>query len=290
MKIMGLLPFFEIIHFHGAKIVIYRYTLIHRWIEPYVLRCTFVTSKISYYTRLESRVNAWKRNMDDAEATLEMLLQSSDTNNGEQTDEMFSIEERQLLLDELETALNALIEDGEQFQLELLLSGPYDDQPCRMVLTAGAGGTEANDWVAELRRMYERHAQKLGFSVTVEDEQPGEIVGYKTVELLIHGSPERPHAYGWFQGEKGAHRLVRLSPFNANNKRQTTFAGVDVAPIIMNEQTLADIEIDPEGHRISCVFQVCIRHDHLRVLAPEFQRDLLQSARSGLRDQLADSG
>jgi peptide chain release factor 2 len=79
--------------------------------------------------------------------------------------------------------------------------------------------------------MYERHCANRGFQVTLEDEQPGEVVGYKSVELLING----PKAYGWLQGEKGTHRLVRLSPFNANNKRQTTFAGVDVAPDIMEE-------------------------------------------------------
>ena len=135
--------------------------------------------------------------------------------------------------------MDKLRADSEAFELELLLSGPYDQAPARLVLTAGAGGTEANDWVADLRRMYERHCANRGYRVEVEDEQAGDTVGYKSVELLVTG----PNAYGWLQGEKGAHRMVRLSPFNANNKRQTTFAGVDVAPDIMEDKTLSSLEI-----------------------------------------------
>ena len=96
--------------------------------------------------------------------------------------------------------------------------------------------------------MYERHAEKMGFTIKVEDESPGEVVGYKSVELLISDGPGHP--YGWFKSEKGAHRLVRLSPFNANNKRQTTFAGVDVAPIL-TEQDLSDITIPDKDLEIT---------------------------------------
>lgn len=146
--------------------------------------------------------------------------------------------ERSLLMEECMSSATLLKEDNEKYELELLLSGPYDSCPARIILTAGAGGTEANDWVADLKRMYERHCQKMGFTVKEEDSQPGEMVGYKSVELLVEGI----NAYGWLRGEKGAHRLVRLSPFNANNKRQTTFAGVDVAPIL-EEQDVAGVEI-----------------------------------------------
>jgi peptide chain release factor 2 len=202
-------------------------------------RNSYVTSQISYYTRLVNRLNAWKQHYGDCQAALEMM----------QSEDLFTITdmERDSLLQELQQASQALLEDSEQYQLELLLSGPYDKQPCRLILTAGAGGTEANDWVADLKRMYERHALKLGYSVVVEDEQAGEVVGFKSVELHISGGP---HAYGWFKGEKGAHRLVRLSPFNANNKRQTTFAGVDVAPILM-EQDLQEIVIPDKDLEIT---------------------------------------
>jgi peptide chain release factor 2 len=198
-----------------------------------------VTSQISYYSRIKNRVQEWVQHKGDCEAAMEMLADGDD--------DLFSPEERQTLLEELQTASAALLEDGERFQLELLLSGPYDKAPCRILLTAGAGGTEANDWVADLKRMYERHAHKMGYSIVVEDEQPGEIVGYKSVELMVSGGQ---HAYGWFKGEKGAHRLVRLSPFNANNKRQTTFAGVDVAPILM-EEDLSDIVIPDKDLEIT---------------------------------------
>ena len=110
-----------------------------------------------------------------------------------------------------------------------------------VVLTAGAGGTEACDWVSMLRRMYSRHADHVGMRVTTLDESKGDVTGYKSVELLVEGD----NAYGWFKGERGAHRLVRLSPFNANNKRQTTFAGVDVAPVL-DDDVIKDIEI-PDG-------------------------------------------
>ena len=103
--------------------------------------------------------------------------------------------------------------------------------------------------VSDLKRMYERHAHKMGYYVVVEDEQAGEVVGYKSVEMIISGGPGHP--YGWFKGEKGAHRMVRLSPFNANNKRQTTFAGVDVAPIFMDESDLNDIEIPDKDLEIT---------------------------------------
>ena len=113
-----------------------------------------------------------------------------------------------------------------------------------MLLTAGAGGTEACDWVNMLTRMYTRHAEKMGYTVKIENSAAGDVVGYKSVELLIDIHPNHSSSntgvgknpYGWFRGEKGAHRLVRLSPFNANNKRKTTFAGVDVVPVLEDDE------------------------------------------------------
>lgn len=203
-------------------------------------RNSLVTSQISQYSRLKTRIDQWAAWKGDAEVAMDMLQEEGD---------MFNPEEKFSLLQELTTAVQELLEDGERYQLELLLSGPYDDQPCRILLTAGAGGTEANDWVADLRRMYERHGEKMGYSVVVEDSQPGEVVGYKSVEMIVSGGPGHP--YGWFKGEKGAHRLVRLSPFNANNKRQTTFAGVDVAPILLDETSLDSIDIPDKDLEIT---------------------------------------
>lgn len=199
------------------------------WDDTNASRNQYVTSQLSYTSRLVSRLKEWKSHHDDAVAALEML---------QDNDLISSEDERTLLMEECISSATSLREDNAKYELELLLSGPYDACPARIVLSAGAGGTEANDWVADLKRMYERHAEKMGFTVTEEDSQAGDVVGYKSVELLVQGV----NAYGWFRGEKGAHRLVRLSPFNANNKRQTTFAGVDVAPIL-EEQDVAGIDI-----------------------------------------------
>jgi peptide chain release factor 2 len=171
-------------------------------------------------------LSLWQKLKDDCVAALDMLQEEMPN------------EERSLLIEECTECVTQLQNDNEKYELSLLLSGPYDDKPARVILTAGAGGTEANDWVSDLKRMYERHAEQMGFRVKEEDSQAGDVVGYKSVELLIEGT----NAYGWFRGEKGAHRLVRLSPFNANNKRQTTFAGVDVAPIL-EEEDVADVDI-----------------------------------------------
>jgi len=220
-------------------------------------RNDLVTAQLSKYGRLQSRLKEWQRLKEDGEVALEMLGFSDDNEDFSDEDEsLFTEAEYDSLVQELQLSANKLLEDGERYQLELLLSGPYDDQPCRILLTAGAGGTEANDWVADLKRMYERHAKKMGYSVKIEDEQQGDVVGFKSVEMVVSapmgGSDGMAqHPYGWFKGEKGTHRLVRLSPFNANNKRQTTFAGVDVAPIFMDETDLRDITIPDKDLEIT---------------------------------------
>lgn len=208
------------------------------WSESNADRAQTVTAQLSQYSRLLSRIRKWKQWYEDCVAALEMLTDHDDT--ATTASGALSQDERDMLVEELEVTCSNLLQDNRRFELELLLSGPYDSANARMVLTAGAGGTEATDWVADLKRMYERHAEQMGYTVTVEDYQEGDVVGYKSVEMLISGGE---NAYGWFQGEKGAHRLVRLSPFNASNKRQTTFAGIDVAPDILNEDTLQDIDI-----------------------------------------------
>jgi len=175
---------------------------------------------------------------------LEELLSDINNNNNDESDddeEMIS-----LTMEECETCANQLFELSQKYELTTLLSGPYDSVACRLVLTAGAGGTEACDWVSMLYRMYSRHASYMDMKVTTLEDSAGDVVGYKSVELLVEG----PNAYGWFKGEKGAHRLVRLSPFNANNKRQTTFAGVDVIPVL-EEEEVKDIDIPEKELEIS---------------------------------------
>ena len=204
------------------------------WDSP---RQAEVTAQVSATTRLVTRLNQWETYQEDCETALQLL----------NDDPSLAPEEREMLVQDCHAAATWLLKDAQQYELQVLLSGPYDDYPARIVLTAGAGGTEANDWVATLKRMYERHADRMGFKCIVEDFSSGDTVGFKSVELLITGT----NAYGWLRGEKGAHRLVRLSPFNANNKRQTTFAGVDVAPIIENDADLNDIVLEDKDLEIT---------------------------------------
>jgi len=195
------------------------------WEERNASRNKIVTKQLSYCNRLLDRLKMWDNLKEECSFSLELIKEIIDTKSGD--DDMI-----ETLASDCTKAITLLLEDNEKFELELLLNGQYDDKPARMTLTAGVGGTEACDWVDMLLRMYMRHAEKMGYSVTIEEKTPGDVVGYKSAELIIEGS----NAYGWFRGEKGAHRLVRLSPFNANNKRQTTFGGVDVVPILDDEE------------------------------------------------------
>ena len=216
-----------------------------------------VTTQLSKYGRIQNRLKEWNRWKEDGEVAMEMLSQADEMKDDEEwgdDESLFTDAEYNSIIEDIQTSANELLKDGERYQLELLLSGPYDEQPCRILLTAGAGGTESNDWVADLKRMYERHAQKMGYILKIEDEQKGDVVGYKSVEMIVSSSTSgdgAAHPYGWFKGEKGTHRLVRLSPFNANNKRQTTFAGVDVAPIFLDEDQLRDIIIPDKDLEIT---------------------------------------
>ena len=209
------------------------------WDESNTKRVSQVNKLLSKQTRLRDRLKRWSNWEGDIVASLEMLQLGGYDRSSSQGSSTSSLTEDEaiMLVDELLQASRLLLDDSRQFELELLLSGPFDSSPARLVLTAGAGGTEANDWVADLFRMYQRHCQDMGFTVQVEDMQPGDVVGYKSVELIVTGE----NAFGWLHGEKGAHRLVRLSPFNANNKRQTTFAGVDVAPLL--DETVREIDL-----------------------------------------------
>ncbi|MCL6594276.1 MAG: peptide chain release factor 2, partial [Alicyclobacillus sp.] len=131
----------------------------------------------------------------------------------------------------------------ERFELELMLSGPYDKNNAIVELHPGAGGTESQDWASMLLRMYMRWAEDKGYKVEMVDYLPGDEAGLKSVTLLIKGH----NAYGYLKAEKGVHRLVRISPFDASGRRHTSFASVDVIPEMEDD---IDIEIRPEELRI----------------------------------------
>lgn len=139
---------------------------------------------------------------------------------------------------------NALLPRLQELQKLVLFSGQYDSLDCIMDIHPGAGGTEACDWVMMLLRMYTRFAERNGLTYKVVDEEPGEEAGIKSVTLLISGK----NAYGLLKGEKGVHRLVRISPFDANARRHTTFASVNVVPQFDNSINIdikdSDLKID----------------------------------------------
>lgn len=147
------------------------------------------------------------------------------------------------ILAEIEESLRAFEEDFESLRIETLLSGEYDKDNAILTLHAGAGGTESCDWASMLCRMYQRWADKKGFQVEMLDFLDGDEAGYKSVTLQINGI----NAYGYLKAEHGVHRLVRISPFNAAGKRQTSFVSCDVMPDI--EEDL-DVEIADDDIRI----------------------------------------
>ncbi|MCX7927192.1 MAG: peptide chain release factor 2 [Candidatus Omnitrophica bacterium] len=134
--------------------------------------------------------------------------------------------EEQSFLEELQKASSALEKELNQLESKTLLDNKNDPNNALLAINAGAGGTESCDWVQMLLRMYSRWAEEKGFAVKIVDMLPGEEAGIKNVTLFIEGA----YAYGYLQSERGVHRLVRISPFDANRRRHTSFASVDVIP------------------------------------------------------------
>ncbi|SDG50347.1 peptide chain release factor 2 [Desulfosporosinus hippei DSM 8344] len=145
---------------------------------------------------------------------------------------------------EIEQGIKTLMQKFEALELELLLSGPYDRNNSILTLHAGAGGTEAQDWVQMLYRLYIRWAERHGYKVETLDLLIGEEAGIKSATLSISGE----NAYGYSKSEKGVHRLVRISPFDASGRRHTSFASVDVIPEVAEDNE--EIAIDSEDLRV----------------------------------------
>ena len=149
------------------------------------------------------------------------------------------------LIKESENALIGLKKELDKYDIQKMLSGEYDEADAFLSVNAGAGGTDAQDWTSMLLRMYTRWAESKGWKVELVDKSDGEEAGIKSATIKISGK----YAYGYAKAEKGVHRLVRISPFNANGKRQTSFASCEVSPIIPDyEKTIQippeDIEVD----------------------------------------------
>ncbi|PLZ09275.1 peptide chain release factor 2 [Fischerella thermalis WC114] len=168
----------------------------------------------------------WQSSLEDTKAVLELL----------------ELETDEALLQEAEATVTKLNRELDQWELQQLLSGPYDDKGAVLTINAGAGGTDAQDWAEMLLRMYTRWAENHGYKVNLTDESEGDEAGIKSATIEITGR----YAYGYLRSETGTHRLVRISPFNANGKRQTSFAGVEVMPQLDNSVQLEIPEKDLE--------------------------------------------
>ena len=165
--------------------------------------------------------------LEDLKACIEMAEEAQDEELGE----------------EAKSTFDTLSEKVEDLNLRTLLKEEYDHNNAIVTLHAGAGGTEAQDWAEMLMRMYLRWADQKGYKVTMMDVQDDTEAGIKSAEFLVEGE----NAYGYLRGERGVHRLVRISPFNAQAKRQTSFASVDVTPELDDTVT---VDIDPQDLRI----------------------------------------
>jgi peptide chain release factor 2 len=157
--------------------------------------------------------------------------------------------EDESLVPELEEGFAALETGMENARLETLLTGEYDRSNVILTIHPGAGGTEAQDWAQMLYRMYTRWTERRGFTYQIMDYQEGDEAGIKSATIMIEGE----NAYGYLRGEHGVHRLVRVSPFDANARRQTSFAAIEVMPEIENDETIEirDEDIEMQVYRAS---------------------------------------
>ena len=192
-------------------------------------RAQELTQRLS---RLKDRVDRY----DHLESSLQNL---------EAMDELLEDERDPELTKELESGLDRLEQELETVELAALLAGPYDDHDAIATLQAGAGGTESQDWADMLLRMYARWAEKQGFRMEIDEIHHGEEAGIKSATFMLHG----PNAYGLLSAERGVHRLVRISPFDAQKRRHTSFAALDVIPLL-DQSEEEEVEIPEEDLRI----------------------------------------
>ena len=194
------------------------------WDDPD--RATRLTRRLGQLERLVSRVETMHEELEDAEVLAELAADEGDEDT----------------LAEVADDLAVTARSIAELELESLYFGAYDDHPAILSVHAGAGGVDAQDWAEMMLRMYTRYLGDVGLDHELDDVQPGEEAGIKSATLTVEGN----HAYAVLEGERGVHRLVRISPFDSNSRRHTSFAGVDVVPLVED----ARVEIDPEDLRV----------------------------------------
>ena len=173
-----------------------------------------------YYSAKLELANVWQGKIDDANLSLEL--------------------EDESLINEAYLEIKKLSKELDKYELELLLDGEYDSNSAVLTVNSGAGGVDAQDFAQMLLRMYLRYAEAHNYKVEITDKTDGEEAGIKSITFKVIGK----YAFGYLKAERGVHRLVRLSPFNANNKRQTSFASLEVIPLI--EDFESKITINPD--------------------------------------------
>ena len=179
---------------------------------------------------IENKLGAYDKGetaLSDAEDVVELIEETGDESLVAELDDMLAVAEK----------------DIEDMRIRAILKGPYDAHNALLSLHAGAGGTEACDWCSMLYRMYCRYCEKRGFKVYELDREAGDGAGYKSVDFRVEGE----NAYGFLKAEMGVHRLVRISPFDANKRRQTSFCSLEVMPEVEDDN---EVEIDPDEIRI----------------------------------------
>ncbi len=197
------------------------------WDDP--ARGQEVTTKLSRTKSELERYESVERRLADAQAM----------------DELLEAEDDSAMTSELAASLTTISSELERLELAAMLGGEYDGNDAVATLHAGAGGTESQDWAEMLLRMYLRWCEREGFSVELDEVLPGEEAGIKSATFIVHGT----NTYGLLAVERGVHRLVRISPFDSAKRRHTSFASLDVIPLL-DDMAEADLELDPKDLRI----------------------------------------
>lgn len=192
------------------------------WKDP--KEAASISQEVTEYKNTLARVDKWEKTIEDCKVLMELYNESEDES----------------LWEELQNNLEMLETELDKWEIEKTLSGEYDSYDAILTVNAGAGGTDAQDWAQMLFRMYTRWAESKGWHVELLDKSDGDEAGIKSATIKLSGK----YAFGLSKAERGVHRLVRISPFNANGKRQTSFASLEVSPVIEDFEKAISIPAD----------------------------------------------